>query len=1262
MPKTRFSTELIGEFALTAGANDETSAEKRARVATQLRDRYGRWVEMGRGVKFKVRLPNGQYHNVLGPFTGDMTPDGRGYIKVENDPYLPNGDYPVASDNAQQYVALLSDEELKDLGIELGKNVDGNTVTAREDSSIPDLADLIAEGIVSGSPNKELRSSITGDEIQDMKMSSIAKALKAEGRFPVPRQSSLDTWGKNSDLTKGAKLDYAKVYEGMGSENPEFAENYPTFDSFWKRVVNLAVDDRDQSPNDLNSILPEMKEINKGYAKHVLGLDPENGTFTVYRNAINNSLTEKDAAVGYVTTNANFAWDYNSKTRVGEFSNGRYEITVKPDEVFGMIGYSQVEDEYGLTIGRGVTYQEGRVKKVGELETPPVAPWHEEAVGKLKRGQGATPFRGHSFVGQFDFLPISKNPLQGDSLQDFLDDNSITMDDWKNKFDELHGEGAYQRFKDSGRENQVSLQSLQRMFVDLGDGTYGLDITKLSPSGNDSAGGASYGDVQNPSSFLNDYVDNKLKFLSLIQEITGEPYMVHKNNPRAEEFEQPEPVQESAPAPAPEPEPDTKINVSELPEGSLGDGIKREPRSPGRAFDEVKFDIKEEFNGDEEYAVYEYQGSLYESTNKFARENPNYKLGDKPRPKDGGVYLDSALNTVDNLDSAFKKSYIAQDLTVYRGAYVSNRNYEQILEIKEGDYINDSAYLSTSANPEIAKKFAKLLPGYDSPGEVDEDGTFIPDTDRMPVLYKINLKSGQPAMRVKDHTGQNDFLDEEEILLPRNSKIKVTGLSKSTQTVGGLNMEVLLIEAEYETKTTKEPQPESEKQGESSGFVLNPPPWSEEDARNYGRDRNPRWHIDSNGYEYTPTDYGTYVSILVWSPEAGEYVGKLDFRKVDGEIMQVDVEEEHRRKGIATNSLGVARAYAEESGLPPVTHSNDRTPEGEAWAKSIGDELPTNIKDIPEEYEKWKNLADYLNSPDPTPIVTDGTSTITDRKGNTINPGEEVDISYSIYEVGKGSRNAEKPLKAIFTGYKESDFSAGKGIETKNRAILYVPEQEGTLAGYYGVSPYVLNADPNSDDFRGVGGTSPVNIDGFSEKNALPSPKQMTPLSEQEAESVIDYTNHKGSYVEINSSLRNDSVSEEIQEKIDVLDKIIGYNQILEDQDYYRGIPIPLGLTLKEFLTSLDSGEITELNESGFSSTSTDEQMASIFANKYFGGGVVLRIKAKAGQSAYYVPKFLAGVIANENEVILPRGIKYRIVSHEFDPQEDKVLLNVEIG
>ena len=1607
MPKTPFSIDLIGEFSLTAS---KASFVREGKVYFQLRDRFGRWVEMGKSVKFKIRLKNGKYHSVLGTYSGQGHSDGvRGLITVENDAYLPNGNYPVASGNLQQYTALLSEQELKDQGIELGKDVSGATVTAREDSVIPNIDDIIGEAEDLSTPTKELRTEITGNEIQDIKIASIAKALKAEGRFPVPRQTTLDNWGKTSDVTKGAKLDYSKVYEGMSSEDPEFAEKYPTFDSFWDRVYDLAVDERTQSPDKLNE---EMKKINKGYAKYVMGLDPENGTFTVYRNAINNAFEEKDAAVGYVSTSENLAFDYNANTRVGEQANGRYEITVKPDEVNGMIGYSQVEDEYALTIGPNVTYQEGRVKKVGELETVKVAPWHEEAVGKLKRGQGATPFRGHSFVGQFDFLPISKNPLQGDSLQDFLDDNNITMDDWKNKFDELHGEGAYQRFKDSGRENQVSLQSLQRMFVDLEDGTYGLDITKLSRAGDDSAGNASYGDFQNPSSYVNDYVDNKLKFLSLIQEITGEPFMIHKSHsksdPRLEDkveikqpkqtgiFQEYDPEQrttEDSNAAEDTPltdlgfDPEAEITVYRgVPEGvdeinagdwvsalpqlakdyagtgnvismkvkakdlltdpSSGEGAYTEemvyrpttakkPRTVSELpeivniekteVDDVKIEELYKPTDGEDFAAYEYQGSNYTVINKFSRVNPDYTFESRENfdPQTNSYIIDN----IDKIDRAINAYKITEEVEVYRGASVTKEKFDELYaNLDVGDLNIDSAYLSTSTDPSIGVKFAVRK--------------LITDKDRIPVLFKAKLLPGQRALRVKELT-QTDSLEENELLLPRNSKFKVTKVSKLTQgSSSGLNIElgsddtdafndvkeILVFEGEYVQDTALEqPEPDTssavktiddiplntelykndryrpsseiiinvdsedgelepnenwaidkymggdylevnasanahpdltgeqmlesvdpetieavsswtgesynidtttpfeiikeldsafkksslvndevvyrgvhaspeshqkflnlksddiiiengylststnleratnyanrvegaggnlspieghspvlyriqalkgtsayenpeqsrgfggedelllarntkfkvvnvsktskgmlvidlqtdpasggalkessqadvvglnvsdaiEPQRETLGFVINPPPWSEEDARNYGRDRNPIWHIDSNGYQYTPTDYGTYIRINVWSPEAGEYVGWFEFRKVDGEIMEVNVEEEHRRKGIATNSLGVARVYAEDSGLPAVVHSDDRTPEGEAWAKSTGDELPTNIKDIPEEYEKWKNLADYLNDPEPTPIVTDGTSTITDRKGNTVSPGGEVNISYSIYEVGKGSRNAEKPLKAIFTGYKESDFSAGKGIETKNRAILYVPEQDGTVSGYYGVNSYVLNADPNSDDFKGVGGTSPVDIDGFSEKNALPNPKQMTSLSEQEAEEVIDYTSHKGSSEEINSSLRNDSVSPETQEKIDVLDKIIGYNQILEDQEYYRGVPIPLGLTLKEFLNNLDSGAITELEELGFSSTSTDEEMASIFANKYFGGGVVLRIKAKAGQSAYYVPKFLAGVVANENEVILPRGIKYRIVSHEFSPQDDKVFLDVEIG
>jgi hypothetical protein len=1359
MPKTPFNTKLIGEFSLTAS---KASFVREGKVYFQLRDRFGRWVEMGKSVKFKIRLKNGKYHNVIGTYSGQSHSDGvRGLITVKNDAYLPNGNYPVGSGNLQQYVALLSENDLRDQGIELGKDVSGGTVTAREDSVIPNIDDIISEAEDVSSPTKELRTEISGNEIQDIKIASIAKALKAEGRFPVPRQTTLDNWGKTSDVTKGAKLDYAKVYEGMSSEDPEFAEKYPTFDSFWDRVYDLAVDERTQSPDKLNE---EMKKINKGYAKYVMGLDPENGTFTVYRNAVNNAFEEKDAAVGYVSTSENLAFDYNANTRVGEEANGRYEITVKPDEVNGMIGYSQVEDEYALTIGPEVTYQEGRVKKVGELETVKVAPWHEEAVGKLNRGQGATPFRGHSFVGQFDFLPISKNPLQGDSLQDFLDDNNMTMEDWKNKFDELHGEGAYQRFKDSGRENQVSLQSLQRMFVDLGDGTYGLDITRLSPTENDSAGNASYGDFQNPSSYVNDYVDNKLKFLSLIQEITGEPFMVHKSHsksdPRLEDkveikqpkqtgiFQEYDPEQrttEDSNAAEDTPltdlgfDPEAEITVYRgVPEGvdeinagdwvsalpqlakdyagtgnvismkvkakdlltdpSSGEGAYTEemvyrpttakkPRTVSELpeivniekteVDDVKIEELYKPTDGEDFAAYEYQGSNYTVINKFSRVNPDYTFESRENfdPQTNSYIIDN----IDKIDRAINAYKITEEVEVYRGTSVTKEKFDEFYaNLDVGDLNIDSAYLSTSTDPSVGVKFAVRK--------------LITDKDRIPVLFKAKLLPGQRALRVKELT-QTDSLEENELLLPRNSKFKVTKVSKLTQgSSSELNIELgsddtdaftdvkemLVFEGEYVQDTALEqPEPQSQAKTQPSAWDGVPfnPEFMEDNGETayYIQEPNPpktMYHVAPKSAREDIIKNGLDAKDQTWNTGVG-MSGQEVFR--DEHLWTKDDEGndwayEYRPTGVYMfDDLDRARAYAgDDDNIYEIdTVSNGREIIRDPVSAVNWDYLMDEEKSWVTRYvqpESLKLLNEDTAEPEPTPIITDGTNSIKDRKGNTISPGGEVNISYSIYEVGKGSRNAEEPLKAIFTGYKESDFSAGRGIETKNRAILYVPEQDGTVSGYYGVSSYVLNADPNSDDFKGVGGTSPVDIDGFSEKNALPNPKQMTSLSEQEAEEVIDYTRHKGSSEEINSSLRNDSVSPETQEKIDVLDKIIGYNQILEDQEYYRGVPIPLGLTLKEFLNNLDSGAITELEELGFSSTSTDEEMASIFANKYFGGGVVLRIKAKAGQSAYYVPKFLAGVIANENEVILPRGIKYRIVSHEFSPQDDKVFLDVEIG
>lgn len=57
----------------------------------------------------------------------------------------------------------------------------------------------------------------------------------------------------------------------------------------------------------------------------------------------------------------------------------------------------------------------------------------------------------------------------------------------------------------------------------------------------------------------------------------------------------------------------------------------------------------------------------------------------------------------------------------------------------------------------------------------------------------------------------------------------------------------------------------------------------------------------------------------------------------DGTIGNVYVDHAHTRKGVATGMYN----YAKQLGLD-IKHSENRTPEGDAWAKSTGDVLPKN--------------------------------------------------------------------------------------------------------------------------------------------------------------------------------------------------------------------------------------------------------------------------------------------------------------------------------
>lgn len=171
------------EFPIIAvGGN--SSAARSARARLQWRDRFGRWVEMGRGIKFKGRLADGSVKSILGKFIGVGSTEGKGIVHVKNDPNLPDGFYEVDSPNAQEILTTLDPEYLAKRGIKLGADVNGQSVGERNDADIPNLADLKPMDAPPGWVKNEDGSYNTADGMYGM-------SLQDDGSWRVTRNQNV---------------------------------------------------------------------------------------------------------------------------------------------------------------------------------------------------------------------------------------------------------------------------------------------------------------------------------------------------------------------------------------------------------------------------------------------------------------------------------------------------------------------------------------------------------------------------------------------------------------------------------------------------------------------------------------------------------------------------------------------------------------------------------------------------------------------------------------------------------------------------------------------------------------------------------------------------------------------------------------------------------------------------------------------------------------------------------------------------------------
>ena len=473
----------------------------------QLRDRLGQWAKMFGLVLFDFEIEG------IGRVTGhgelvDIVRPGVGLVRIKGHKVLPDGDYEILGDNLEAIDAIIEDEDYERI---TGKDVTPST-----------------------KPTPELKDSITGDEALKTIRSYVTSSLKEEGRFPVIRS--------DADIEKVVSEQYKSLFPQIQKENPELLKlttynlTIPNADLFWTVLSSQFATDlmtMYTSPDQLN---PLQRLVNQLYAEKFLGLKRD-GLISFYRNNIRAEDTEVDAASGYASLDRYMAFDYNvalGKNEGGP-NTGRYEIKAKPDEVNGLLGFSRIGDEIGVVISPEVTSIPGRVTRLGDLEIPDVdsAPWLDLKNIEWDRSFGSSPFRQHKPLGQFDYYGLDKDPFGGgNTWASFYEAHGLEKGAIPQKYDELHGEGAWARDWEDFNPKASYFKALFTEYKDEDETTkWGLKGDALWNIGIEET------DLSNPKA--NDGFEKNIKILSTIQELMGKPFFVSrghsKDDPRLEQ-------------------------------------------------------------------------------------------------------------------------------------------------------------------------------------------------------------------------------------------------------------------------------------------------------------------------------------------------------------------------------------------------------------------------------------------------------------------------------------------------------------------------------------------------------------------------------------------------------------------------------------------------------------------------------------------------------------------------------------------------------
>lgn len=106
--------------------------------------------------------------------------------------------------------------------------------------------------------------------------------------------------------------------------------------------------------------------------------------------------------------------------------------------------------------------------------------------------------------------------------------------------------------------------------------------------------------------------------------------------------------------------------------------------------------------------------------------------------------------------------------------------------------------------------------------------------------------------------------------------------------------------------------------------------------------------LNSNQFRmhYEPAKYDKEHRIRAYHPSTKKWVGSMVWASQypdEGPLRNIDVDPEYQRQGVATSMWRFAQQLGQRSSrVPSPIHSTERTPEGDAWARSTGDFVPPN--------------------------------------------------------------------------------------------------------------------------------------------------------------------------------------------------------------------------------------------------------------------------------------------------------------------------------